>query len=90
MPVPQWNLIAAIIFGLFVLYVLSRVLYRPLKAGLMLVLRLLLGGGVIALYNLIGVSWGLGVGLNAISSLLVGVMGLPGLLMIIGLKYVLG
>ncbi len=90
MPVSEWNTAAAIIFGLFVLYVLSRVLYQPIKAGLRLIVHLLLGGGIIALYNFIGASWNLTVGLNMISSFLVGIMGVPGLLMLIGIKYVLG
>ena len=90
MPVPQWNVIAAIVFGLFVLYVLSRILYQPLKAGFKIMLHLLLGGGVIALYNIIGASRNLTVGLNVISAFLVGIMGIPGLLMLIGLKYILG
>lgn len=90
MDVPEWNVIAAMVFGLFMLYVLSRVLYQPLKAGLKLALHLLLGGGIIALYNLIGVSWNLEVGLNAISAFLVGIMGIPGLLMLIGLKFIVG
>ncbi|HHX87992.1 MAG TPA: SigmaK-factor processing regulatory BofA [Firmicutes bacterium] len=90
MPVPQWNLIAAVVFTLFVLYVLSRILYQPLKVVLRILLHLLLGGGIIALYNVIGASWNLTVGLNVVSAFLVGVMGLPGLVMLIGLKYILG
>ncbi len=90
MPVPQWNVIAALVFGLFVLYVLSRLLLQPLKAGLKLMLHVLLGGGVIALYNVIGVTWDLTLGLNVASALLVGIMGIPGLVMLIAIKYILG
>ena len=90
MPIPQWNLIAAVVFGLFVLYILSRILYQPLKVGLRILLHLLLGGGIIALYNLIGISWNLTVGLNVVSAFLVGTMGLPGLFMLVGLKYIFG
>ena len=90
MPIPQWNLIAAVVFGLFVLYILSRILYQPLKVGLRILLHLLLGGGIIALYNLIGISWNLTVGLNVVSAFLVGTMGLPGLIMLVGLKYIFG
>ena len=89
MPVSQWNTAAAMIFGLFILYVLSRVLCRPIKAGFRLIIHLILGGGIIALYNYFGVSLNLTVGLNMISSLLVGIMGIPGLLMLIGIRFVL-
>jgi inhibitor of the pro-sigma K processing machinery len=47
----------------------------------------ILGGAVIYLYNFAGVLWGLAIGLNVISAFVVGVMGLPGLGALIGLKY---
>ncbi len=86
---PDWNVIAALIFGMFVLYFLSRLFYRPLKLIFRALLHIALGGVAIFLYNLVGTYWGLTVGLNVISSAIVGVMGLPGLAMLIGLQYIL-
>ncbi|NLY38567.1 MAG: SigmaK-factor processing regulatory BofA, partial [Firmicutes bacterium] len=37
---------------------------------------------------LVGTHWGLTIGLNVISALIVGIMGLPGLAMLIGLQYI--
>jgi inhibitor of the pro-sigma K processing machinery len=87
---PEWNVMAAIVFGLFVLYFLSRLFYRPLKLIFTALLHLLLGGALIFLYNLAGAFWGITIGLNIISALIVGIMGLPGLAMLIGLQYFLG
>ena len=87
---PDWNVIAAVVFGLFVLYFLSRIFFQPLKLLFKVGLHVLAGGALILLYNLVGGSWGLQLGLNVFSALAVGVMGLPGLLMLMALRYVLG
>lgn len=86
---PDWNLIAAAIFGLLVIYFLSRLFFKPLKLLLKAILHIVLGGTMIVLYNMVGAAWGLTLGLNLISALVVGVMGLPGLGMLVALRYVL-
>ncbi len=85
----DWNLAAAIIFGLFILYFFLRAFYRPLKIFVRLLLWTIIGGMAIFLYNLVGVGWGLAIGLNVISAFIVGVVGLPGLGALIVLKYLL-
>ncbi len=84
----DWNVIAAAIFGLFVVYFLSRAFYRPLRIVLRGILQIVLGGAVIFLYNLVAAMWGLTVGLNLITALIVGMMGLPGIGMLVGLQYI--
>ncbi len=83
----DWNLIAAVIFGLFMLFFLSRIFYKPLKLLLRVLLWTALGGIIIYLYNFAGAIWGLAVGLNVISAFFVGVMGLPGLGALVALKH---
>ena len=83
----DWNLAAAVLFGLFVLYFLLRIFYKPLRVLLRVLLWTIMGGAVIYLYNLLGAGWGLAVGLNVISAFVVGVTGLPGLGALIMLKY---
>lgn len=85
----DWNLAAAVIFGLFMLFFLLRAFYKPLKLILLVLLRTIIGGAAICLYNLIGAGLGLAVGLNAISALTVGILGLPGLGALVTLKYLL-
>ena len=86
---PDWNLVAAIIFGLFMLYFLLRIFYKPLKLFLQVLLWTILGGALIYLYNFAGALWGLAIGLNVISAFIVGIMGLPGLGALVVLKYLL-
>ncbi|NMD42184.1 MAG: pro-sigmaK processing inhibitor BofA [Firmicutes bacterium] len=85
----DWNLAAAIIFGLFILYFILRAFFKPLKIVFRVLLWTIAGGLAIFLYNLVGVGWGLAVGLNLISAFIVGMMGLPGLGALIVLKYLL-
>ncbi|NLA04582.1 MAG: pro-sigmaK processing inhibitor BofA [Firmicutes bacterium] len=85
----DWNLAAAVLFGLFVLYFLLRVFYKPLRILLRVLLWTIMGGTMIYLYNLFGAGWELDVGLNVISAFVVGVMGLPGLGALVMLKYLL-
>lgn len=87
---PEGNVIAAAVFGLFVLYILSRVFYQPLRILLRIGGHLLIGGGLIVVYNLAGSVWNLTIGLNPISALVVGLMGLPGLVMLVVLRHLLG
>lgn len=87
---PEGSVIAAAVFGLFMLYVLSRIFYQPLKVLLRAAVHLVAGGLVIVVYNLAGATWNLAVGLNLVSALTVGIMGIPGLLMLIALRQILG
>jgi len=75
--------------GLFMLYFLLRIFYKPLKLFLQVLLWTILGGALIYLYNFAGALWGLAIGLNVISAFIVGIMGLPGLGALVVLKYLL-
>ncbi|NLA11512.1 MAG: pro-sigmaK processing inhibitor BofA [Firmicutes bacterium] len=85
----DWNLAAAMAFGLFMLYFVLRAFYKPLKLFLQVLLWVIAGGTMIFIYNFVGALWGLAVGLNVISAFIVGTMGLPGLGALIVLKYLL-
>lgn len=67
------------IIGIIILYVLLKLLKWPIK--------LLLNGicGVILLYiiNLIGVNFGIHIGINIITALISGIFGIPGVIAII-------
>lgn len=86
---PDWNIVAAVLFGLVVLYFLSRIFYQPLKFVFKALMLMFVGGIMILLFNLAGGIWGFSIGVNLISAFIVGVMGLPGLGMIAVLQYVL-
>lgn len=80
------NQIIAIFFGLLVIYMLARLLYLPAKLFLNLLGNTLVGGGLLALFNLLGAYWGLGIGINVLTALLVGLLGVPGIILLLVLQ----
>ena len=60
------------------LFIFGRVFIVPIKKVLKLVVNSVLGGITIFLINLIGGTFGFHIGLNIFTSILVGVLGLPG------------
>lgn len=65
------------------LFIFGRVFIVPIKKVLKLVVNSILGGITIFLINLIGGMFGFYIGLNVFTSILVGVLGLPGLVCLI-------
>ena len=60
------------------LFIFGRIFIVPIKKILKLIINSILGGLTIFLINLVGGIWGFHIGLNIFTSILVGVLGLPG------------
>lgn len=80
--------VVACAFGLFLLYVVAYILYVPLKIMFRLTYNAVIGGLVLWLVNLVGGVFGLSVAVNPVTALIAGLLGIPGLVLIIALKYV--
>ena len=72
------------------IFIFGRIFIVPLKKILKLVLNSILGGVVIFIINLIGASFGFHIGLNFLTSILIGLLGLPGVVCIIVVKLLIG
>ncbi len=68
------------------LFIFGRVFIVPIKKILKLLLNSVLGGLAIFLINLIGGYFGFHIGLNIYTSILVGLLGLPGVVVLIVIK----
>lgn len=68
------------------LFIFGRVFIIPIKKVLKLVINSILGGVTIFLINLIGGIWGFHIGLNIFTSILVGLLGVPGVICLIVVK----
>lgn len=84
------NYLAAIIFGVLAFYVCIRIFYLPLKMLLRVFSKAIVGGAFLALFNFIGAIWGLTIGLNVITILIVGFLGIPGIIMLLVLQHMTG
>lgn len=72
------------------LIVFGRVFIVPIKKVLKLVVNSILGGLLIYLINLIGNGFGFHIGLNFFTSIIVGILGIPGAICIIIIKLLIG
>lgn len=84
------NMLLAVGFGLLVLYFVLKMLFAPARFLLRLLLYTGLGGGILMLFNTAVGHFGLQIGINAVTALIVGYMGLPGLVMLVLVQGMLG
>lgn len=82
--------VLAYAIGLLLLYIVGRILILPLKILIRLVYNGIVGGIVLLLINFLGSYVGLAIAINPVTALTVGFLGIPGVMMLIILKYVLG
>ena len=68
------------------LFIFGKIFIVPIKKILKLVVNSILGGITIFLINLIGGVFGFHIGLNIFTSILVGLLGVPGVICLIVVK----
>lgn len=77
--------LACIVF----LFLFGRIFILPLKSIFKLILNSVLGGVLIYIINLIGRAWGFSIGLNFFTSIFVGILGIPGAILLIILQLII-
>lgn len=70
-------------FGMFVVYLVGRFLLVPLKWIGCALAGSLAGGAVILIINFVGAPWNIFVPLNIMTAAVIGVLGLPGTLLLL-------
>jgi len=86
----DFNSIIPYIACIFFLFIFGRIFIVPIKTILKLVINSLLGGVIIYIINLIGSIWGFHIGINLVTSIFVGILGIPGTIVIVIIKLLLG
>ena len=72
------------------IFIFGRIFIVPLKKILKLIFNSILGGITIYIINLIGANFGFHIGLNIFTSLMIGLLGLPGSVCLIIIKLLIG
>lgn len=72
------------------LFLFGRIFIVPLKKILKLVFNSILGGILIFIINLIGATFNFHIGLNIFTSILIGILGIPGAICLIIIKLLIG
>ena len=74
------------ILGLMIIFVLARISLKPIKFILKIVLNSIVGGLLIFLINVIGGIWGISIGINAVTAVAVGILGIPAVIVMLILQ----
>lgn len=72
------------------IFIFGRIFILPLKKIFKLVINSILGGITIFLINLVGGTFGFHIGLNFFTSVVIGLLGLPGSVCLVVVKLLIG
>ena len=75
--------------GLILVYVVGMFLVIPLKLLIRLLMNGIIGGALLFLFNIIGGFFALSLPITPINAIVVGVFGIPGLIVLLLLKFII-
>lgn len=75
--------IATYAAGIIILFIVAKLFLMPIKLIIKLVWNALLGGALLWLVNLIGGVFGFAIAINWMSALIVGLLGIPGVILLV-------
>lgn len=84
------GIILGALFGLFLLFLVGQALWGPFRFILKLGFRFAIGGLALYAINICTAFWGWSIAVNPLSIMLVGLLGLPGVLLLSALKLFFG
>ncbi|MDR0979168.1 MAG: pro-sigmaK processing inhibitor BofA family protein [Lachnospiraceae bacterium] len=84
------NVIITFLACVIVLVIFGKILVLPLKTMLKIIFNSVLGAALIYIINLIGASFSFHIGLNIITAIVIGILGLPGAVLLVFLKIIIG
>lgn len=80
------NVIITFFACILTLFLFGRLLIIPLKTILKIIFNSLLGGVLIYVINIIGAGYNFHIGLNIFTAVFVGILGIPGAILLVVLK----
>jgi inhibitor of the pro-sigma K processing machinery len=86
----DYRVIFAYIAGIIFLYILGRFLLVPMKVVAKLIYSALIGGILLLIINFAGESFGFHIAFNVITALIAGFLGVPGIILLVVMKYMFG
>lgn len=81
------NLVFAYACGLIILFILAKILVVPAKAVWKLIVNALVGGVTLLLINFFGSFIGIHIGINFVTALVAGLLGVPGVVLLLVAQY---
>ena len=85
----DYKVILAFAGGMLLLYIAGKIFLVPLKMLLKLFFNALVGGIFLWVIDYFGSYIGLSIPINPITALIAGLLGVPGIILLIGLQYLI-
>ena len=85
----ETNSIIAFLACVSVLFVFGKILVLPMKKILKLLMNSVLGGILICIINIVCASFNFHIGLNLGTSIFIGILGVPGAILLVILKFIM-
>lgn len=82
----EFNVIFAYAFGIILIYLIGRIFLMPLKLIFRLIYNGIIGGIMLWVVNIVGGYIGFAIGINVITALIAGFLGIPGVILLILFK----
>ncbi len=90
MIIVEINSIIVFLGCIIFLFIIGKIFFIPLKSIFKLILNSVFGGLIIFVINFVGGMFSFHIGLNVLTSILVGILGIPGAILLIILKLTIG
>lgn len=85
----DFNVILTFLACIILLFIFGKIFVWPLKSILKLTFNSVLGGVLIYIINIVGMNFNFHIGLNLLTAVLVGILGIPGAALLVILKIIL-
>lgn len=79
----------AFLAGLVILYIVGMLLVVPIKILIKLLINGVIGGVLLWIFNLVGGLFGLYIAINPLNAVIVGLLGIPGVILLLVLQFML-
>ncbi len=80
------KLVVSALIILLVIIIFFKLIKKPIKLIFKLLLNTLLGYVILFIFNLIGIQFGFAISCNLLNAVVIGLLGMPGLILLIILK----
>lgn len=82
----ELSVIAAYVVGILAIYFIGKMFLMPVRIIWKLIYNGIIGGIMLWIVNFVGASFGFSIGINFISALVAGFLGIPGVVLLILFK----
>ena len=82
----EFSVAVGYLLGILLIFVVAKIFFTPIKVILKLILNSLLGVIVLIFINLFSTFTGIYIGINAVTAVVLGVLGIPGTCLILLLQ----